>query len=169
MHFVKNVAAALEEAFKLERGIFALAEWGKSWEEYHIVFVCDNSTIVGAINKKSLHGDAIEPPQLIFLTASLHDIEINCCWLASKDSRIAGTLSRSNLKRLAKFKLDKLPCEPGAPMSNLRHKLRIFFSTDSPLPQEQPTTQHETTMRSLPPYTAIHPPPSPSSPWWAGS
>jgi hypothetical protein len=146
--------------------LFALAKWGKNWEGYQIVFMCDNTTIVSALNKKSVHGEAINVLQLIFLTAALYDIEINC-WLASKDNWIADALSRFNLNRLANFKLDKLfnlaSREPGSPMFNLRQKLHNFFGTDSPLLHEQPTTQHGTTTKDLPSYKAIHPHPSPSN------
>jgi hypothetical protein len=120
--------------------LFALAKWGHRWKGYKITFMCDNSTIVSAINKKSVHGDAIDPIQLIFLTATLYDLEIDACWISSEDNWIADSLSRFQFHRLANFQLDKLfnlHCrQPGTPMFNLRQKLQTCFGMDSPSLQE---------------------------------
>src|SRR5436305_6983909 len=125
--------------------LFALAKWGSEWEGCRVTFMCDNSAIVDAINKTTIRGDAINPLQLIFLTAALYDIEIRSCCLGSDDNWIADALSRFALYRLTKFQLDKifsLPCrEPGTPMSQLRQKLHNFFGTNSPR-LDPPTVRH---------------------------
>jgi hypothetical protein len=154
--------------------LFALAKWGQAWEGCQITFMCDNSTVVGAINKKSVHGDTIDPLQLIFLAAALHDIEISCWWLASKDNWIVDALSRFTLRKLANFQLDKLfnlpSREPGTPMSNLRQKLHNFYGTDSePHLQERPTAPHTTITRNSPSYTVTNPSPSILKPLQSGS
>jgi hypothetical protein len=140
--------------------LFALAKWGNNWEGCQITFMCDNSTVVGAVNKKSVHGDAIDPLQLVFLAAALYDIEISCCWLASEDNWIADALSRFMLHKLANFQLDKLfnlpSREPGTPMFTLRQKLLNFYGTDSPHLHDQHTTRHGTTTRSLQSSTATN-------------
>jgi hypothetical protein len=115
--------------------LFAFAKWGPSWEGQHITIMCDNSAIVDAINKRSIRGDAINPLQLLFLTAALYDIDISACWLSSEENWIADSLSRFDFKRLANFQLDRLfdlsRHEPGTPMFKLRQKLQDYFGTDS--------------------------------------
>jgi hypothetical protein len=144
--------------------LFALAKWGSNWEGCQITFMCDNSTVVGAVNKKSVHGNAINPLQLVFLAAALYDIEICCYWLASKDNWIADALSRFTLHKLANFQLDKLfnlpSREPATPMSTLRQKLLNFYGTDSPHLQDQHTTRRGTTTKSLQSSTATNLSPS---------
>ena len=73
--------------------LFAFAKWGSSWEGRHITIMCDNSAIVNAINNRSIRGDAINPLQLLILTAALYDIDISACWLSSEDNWIADSLS----------------------------------------------------------------------------
>jgi hypothetical protein len=114
--------------------LFAFAKWGPSWEGQHITIMCDNSAIVDAINKRSIRGDAINPLQLLFLTAALYDIDMTACWLSSEDNWIADSLSRFDFKRLANFQLDRLldlsRREPGTPMFKLRQRLQDYFGTD---------------------------------------
>jgi len=153
--------------------LFALAKWGDSWSGYRITFMCDNTAIVDAINKTSIRGDAINPLQLILLTAALHDIEVNACWLPTKDNWIADALSRFNLKRLANFKLDllfNLPRrESGTPMSTLRRRLHNYFGTDSPQLQEPLTMPLGEPMNDSPSTTDIPPFQSRSPPLLTGS
>jgi len=140
--------------------LFALAKWGKSWEGCQITFMCDNSTVVGAVNKKSVCRDAIDPLQLVFLAAALYDIEISCVWLASEDNWIADVLSQFTLHKLANFQLDKLfnlpSREPETLMFTLRQKLLNFYGTDSPHLRDQHTTRHGTTTKSSPFSTATN-------------
>jgi len=116
--------------------LFALAKWGESWHGRHITFMCDNSAIVDAIQKRRIHGEVITPLQLIFLMAALYDIEVLSCWLPSKDNWIAHALSPFNISRLTHCQLDQLfkasLRESGEPMMALRQKLHTFFKTDSP-------------------------------------
>src|SRR5947207_1366196 len=96
--------------------------------------MCDNSAIMDAINNRSIQSDAINPLQLLFLTAALYDIDISACWLSSEDNWIADSLSRFDFKRLANFQLDWLfdlsRRKPGTPMFKLRQRLQAYFGTD---------------------------------------
>jgi hypothetical protein len=134
--------------------LFALAKWGQQLAGCQVTFMCDNSSIVDAINKTSIRGEAINPLQLILLTAALHDIVLHACWLSSEENWIADALSRFNLKRLANFKLNelfKLPHrEPGTPILSLRRRLQTYFGTDLPQLHEQPMSQLGTTMSNSP-------------------
>ena len=153
--------------------LFAFAKWGSSWKGRHITIMCDNFAIVNAINNRSIRGDAINPLQLLFLTAALYDIDISACWLSSEDNWIADSLSRFDFKRLANFQLDQLfdlsRREPGTPMFKLRQKLQDYFGTDSlqvpdlcmPSPEPNMSNSHDVmnTTHSQ----------SPSNPWRTGS
>jgi len=129
--------------------LFSLALWGNQLSGSSITFMCDNSSIVDAINNKSIRGPAINPLQLILLTAALHDIEINACWLSSEENWIADALSRFNLARLANFQLDKLFNLPrrqsGSPISLLKQKLLNFYGSSAearPTPLSTLAYQH---------------------------
>ena len=114
--------------------------------------MCDNSAIVDAINNRSIRSDAINPLQLLFLTAALYDIDISACWLSSEDNWIADSLSRFDFKRLTNFQLDRLfdlsRREPGTPMFKLRQRLQAYFGTDLlqvpdlHTPSPEPNTSH---------------------------
>ena len=114
--------------------LFAFAKWGHLWAGKQVTIMCDNSAIVDAINKRSIRCDAINPLQLLFLTAALYDINISACWLSSEDNWIADSLSRFDFKRLANFQLDRLfdfsRRELGTPMFKLRQKLQAYFGMD---------------------------------------
>ena len=128
--------------------LFALACWAEQLSGCSITFMCDNKTIVSALNNKSVHGEAINPLQLILLTAALYDIEIESLWLSSEENWIADALSRFNIKKLANFQLDKLFNLPrhqsGSPLSLLKKKLLGFYGTDLPQLQDLRTQAHET-------------------------
>src|SRR5579859_4221235 len=83
--------------------LFAFAKWGEFWIGHTVVIMCDNSVVVTAINSKSVHGLAIDPLQLILLTAALYDIEVTSMWLSSKDNWIADALSRFDIDKVADF------------------------------------------------------------------
>jgi hypothetical protein len=101
--------------------------------------MCDNTVVVNAINSKSVRGQAIDPLQLLFLTAALYDIEVSSTWLSSKDNWIADALSHFDLHQIAdifaQFQSGDILLRPhretGQPMSELKIKLRTFFGTDS--------------------------------------
>jgi len=61
----------------------------------------DNSAIVQALNTRTIKGNAINPLQLIFLTAAIDDIELYSEWLSTKENWIADALSRFDLNRIA--------------------------------------------------------------------
>jgi len=127
-HFARHIN--WKEAYAI---LFTLAKWGESWKGYKITFMCDNSAIVDALNKTTIHGDAILPLQYILLTATLYDIEIDSCWLSSEENWIADALSRFDFKKLANLKLDTLFSLQGQeqdPVPALLKKLGDSFSMD---------------------------------------
>ena len=136
--------------------VFAFAKWGHLWRGHTVIVMCDNAVVVNAINARSVRGQTIDPLQLLFLTAALHDTEIASNWLSSKDNWIADALSRFEFDKIADMfpqfqsSHSHRPCrETGKPMSELRAKLRTFFGMDS-LPalaeSTEPAKQH---MRDL--------------------
>lgn len=116
--------------------LFAFAKWGQLWAGKAVHIMSDNAVVVNAINSRTVHGQAIDPLQLLFLTAALYDIEISSDWLSSADNWIADALSRFELQKIAnifpQFQGISNPYrETGKPMSVLREKLRTFFGMDS--------------------------------------
>ena len=81
--------------------LFAFAKWGQLWFGYSVIVMCDNTIVVNAINSKTVRGQAIDPLQLLFLTAALYDIELSSMWLSSKDNWIADALSRFEIHKIA--------------------------------------------------------------------
>jgi hypothetical protein len=132
----RNKLIAWKEAYAV---LFAFAEWGESWRGHTVVIMCDNTVVVNGINARSVRGEAIDPLQLLFLTAALYDIEISCQWLSSKDNWIADALSRFEIHKIAdifpQFQTGSSELHPhrmsGRPMLALREKLRTFFGMDS--------------------------------------
>jgi hypothetical protein len=119
--------------------LFAFAKWSHLWSGHAVTIMCDNTVIVNAINSKSVRGTAIDPLQLLFLTAALYDIEVSSTWLSSKDNWIADALSRFKIQKIAdifpQFQSNDSSFHPrretGKPMSALRVKLQTFFGMDS--------------------------------------
>jgi hypothetical protein len=51
--------------------LFALASWGDQLIGSRIKFMCDNEAVASTINKTSIRGEAINPLQLILLSATV--------------------------------------------------------------------------------------------------
>ena len=67
--------------------LYALAKWGPQLQACTIIFMCDNETIVDALNKHTIKGEAIHILQLIYLAVALYDIG---CLLAGCHLRETG-------------------------------------------------------------------------------
>ena len=116
--------------------LFALAKWGHLWKGCTLLVMCDNSAIVHALNTRTIRGDAINPLQLIFLSAAIDDIEIYSEWLSTKENWIADALSRFDLKIIANLfpqliENGTLRRQTGRPMLELRSRLQRFFGSVS--------------------------------------
>jgi len=59
---------------------FAISLWADSWLGCRVVLMCNNSTVVDAINKKSMHGETIAILQIILLIAAIREIELHAEW-----------------------------------------------------------------------------------------
>jgi len=143
--------------------LYALASWGEELSGSQVTIMCDNEAIVHAINKRTVRGDAINPLQLIYLTAALYNIKIISCWLSSEENWIADALSRFQVSRLANHQLDKLfnlhRRHDGSPMFRLRQKLQHFYGTDLPHLQGTYTTALGTSTSISAASTVIQPKP----------
>jgi hypothetical protein len=76
IHIPRNYGRKLIDWKETYAFLFILAKWGTMWQGHTVIAMCDNSIIVSALNSKSVKGEAIQPLQLIFLTAALNDIEL---------------------------------------------------------------------------------------------
>jgi hypothetical protein len=75
--------------------------WHKEWAGGHLRLACDNTTVLHAISKKSVHGTPLEPLQFILLVAAIFDIEISVFWIPSEENIVADAASRHEYKKLA--------------------------------------------------------------------
>ena len=120
--------------------LHALILWHREWINGSIDVACDNTAVVGGINKRSIVGPAIRPLRAILLIAAVFDIEIKAHWIPTEENVIADAASRHDFKKLANlgFK-DQVTAlrHPSAPirMSTLRQQLTNYFKNRSlPLP-----------------------------------
>ena len=135
--------------------LFAFAKWTHLWHGHKVVVRCDNATIVSAINSRSIRSNAIDPIQLLFLTAAVDDIEIVAEWLSSEDNWIADALSRFNFDKIADLfpqfrKAENCRREPGYGMSLLLRRLQTSFGRASLPVLEQLTPLESKTTSPLP-------------------
>ena len=123
--------------------LYALSKWAHHLRGCTIIFMCDNESVVDALSKHTIRGEAIHILQLIYLTAALYDLELSAKWLSSEENWIADALSRFNLLKLTNSKLNEVfqisSREPDEPIRLLRQKLALFFRTDLPSLQDLPT------------------------------
>src|SRR5205809_1094772 len=103
----------------------ALILWHKEWANGAVDVACDNTAVVGGLNKRSIDGPAIRPLRAILLIAAVFDIDVRAHWVSTKENVIADAASRHDFKKLANlgFK-DQVTAlrRPSAPvrMSTLR-------------------------------------------------
>ena len=116
--------------------LFAFAKWGHLWTGHTVIVMSDNSTVVSALNSRSVHGQTIDVLQHILLAACFYDIDVIGEWISSQENWVADALSRFQLEKIANLfpqlvtSSSPLRRQSGAPMSALRKKLRIFFGMD---------------------------------------
>ena len=63
--------------------LFAFAKWGEIWERQSVLIMSNNAVVLNTINTRTVHGQAIDPLQLLFFTTALYNIEISSNWLFS--------------------------------------------------------------------------------------
>jgi hypothetical protein len=54
---------------------------------------CDNEAVVAALAKGSIKGQAICPLRQIAMHIALHDIQLHCIWIPTKENALADALS----------------------------------------------------------------------------
>jgi hypothetical protein len=81
--------------------LYAFAEWSEQWSNARAIIFCDNTAIVGGINKRTIRGAAIDPLQTLFLLAARGNIEVSAVWVPSEANALADALSRFDKKKIA--------------------------------------------------------------------
>jgi hypothetical protein len=109
--------------------LHAFLLWHPAFVGGMVRLVCDNSTVVDAINKLSIKGSSIRLHQTILLIAAVLDINLFSFWLPSEENIIADAASRHDYKKLANMGL-QVSNQPRP--KSLRQKLSYFFT--NPLP-----------------------------------
>ena len=114
--------------------LHAFVLWHKEWAGSRLRLTCDSSTVVQAIQNKSVRGEPIQPLQTILLIAAVFDIEIFVFWIPSEENIVADAASRHDYKKLANlgFQASAIHRAQDTKMSTLRQKLFSFLTTRSP-------------------------------------
>jgi len=129
--------------------LHALTLWHKEWIHGSLTVVSDNTTVVNALNKRSVRGPSLRPLRTILLIAAVLNIEIKARWIPSEENAIADAASRHDFKKLAnlgfKAQVQELRNKPSAAikMSDLRRQLNDFFNSHGHQPQTKTTRPSE--------------------------
>jgi Reverse transcriptase (RNA-dependent DNA polymerase) len=145
---------------------YALLLWCNHWQNNRVIIYCDNTTVVGALTKRSVRGSTIDPLQAILLIAALFNIDLVTQWIPTDDNFVADALSRHDFKRLANYGYVEQAAilhrpHPSIPTSTLRQRLLVLCGMESPHPPANPTPQRSPS--STPSPNATNSPPSRSS------
>src|SRR5579859_7716480 len=162
---------------------YALLLWFEHFANGRLVILCDNTTAVAAVNKRSTCESLTPVLQALLLVAALFNIDLVTRWIPTDENSVADALSRHDFKRLANLGFVTQASilhrpHPTIPTSTLRQKLLSFCGTASPSPPENrtpppskhtnPSSYGSTSQRSpsrsssLQPGSPTSPPPSPS-------
>jgi hypothetical protein len=126
--------------------LHALILWHKEWVHGSLTVVSDNTTVVSALNKKSVKGSPLRPLRTILLIAAVLDIEVKARWIPSEENAIADAASRHDFKKLTnlgfKAQMQEIRNKPSKAikMSDLRRQLNDFLNSHGHQPQERTMT-----------------------------
>ena len=112
---------------------YALLSWYESFSNGRLIILCDNTTAVSAINKRSSCQSLTTPLQALLLIAALFNIDLVVQWIPTDQNSVADDLSRHDFKRLANLgyvtqaSILHYP-HPTIPTSMLRRKLLLLWN-----------------------------------------
>jgi Reverse transcriptase (RNA-dependent DNA polymerase) len=148
---------------------YALLRWFSHWSNARVIVYCDNTTVVGAITKRSVCGPTIDPLQATLLIAALFNIDLVAQWIPTDENFVADALSRHDFKRLANYGYVEQAAilhrpHPTIPTSTLRRKLLASCGMESlpqlarPTPRPSPSFTASPAATSSPPsrYSSSH-------------
>src|SRR5271170_4458383 len=132
---------------------YALLLWFSHWQNGRVIIHCDNTTVVGAITKRSVRGSVIGPLQATLLIAALFNIDLVAQWIPMDENFVADALSLHDFKRLANYgyvvHASELHCpHPSIPTSTLHWKLLASCGMESLPPLANAT--HQLSVSSIP-------------------
>jgi ribonuclease HI len=81
--------------------LHALRTWTTESRAGRIKLHCDNEAVVAALAKGSIKGQAMNPLRQIAMHIALHDIELHCIWIPTKENALADALSRWDTEKIA--------------------------------------------------------------------
>jgi ribonuclease HI len=81
--------------------LHALRTWTTESRACRIKLHCDNKAVVAAHAKGSINGQAMSPLQQRAMHIALHDIELHCVWIPTKENAPADALSRWDTQTIA--------------------------------------------------------------------
>lgn len=123
----------------------------------------DNTTVVAAINKKSVRGLMIQPLRIILLIAATFDINIKAHWIPTRETSFADAVSRHDFKKPCDLGLkDQVTLRRNRPSSGLkastlRQSLKDFYTRSLPDPFDSSLQNHALPLRARqPPHCFLH-------------
>jgi len=81
--------------------LHALCTWTTDSRPGRIKLHCDNEAVVTALAQGSIKGQVISPLRQMAIHIALHDIDLHCIWILTKDNALADALSRWDTEILA--------------------------------------------------------------------
>jgi hypothetical protein len=79
----------------------ALPTWTTESRAGRIKLHCDNEAVVAALPKGSIKRQAMSLLRQIAMHIALHDVELHCVWIPTKDNALADALSRWDTEIIA--------------------------------------------------------------------
>jgi ribonuclease HI len=81
--------------------LHALRTWKTESRAGRIKLHSDNEAVVAALAQGSIKGQAISLLRQIAMHIALHDIELHCIWIPTKENALADALSRWDTEKIA--------------------------------------------------------------------
>ena len=81
--------------------LHALRTWTTEPRPCRIKLHCDYEAVVAALEEASIKGQAISPLQQVAMHIALHNIDLHCVWILTKEKSLADALSRWDTEKIA--------------------------------------------------------------------
>jgi len=118
-----------EEMYTL---LHSLHTWTTESRACRIKLHCYNEAVVAALAKGSIKCQAISPLQQIAMHIALHNIELHCMWIPTKENALADTLSRWDTEKIANLS----PNLPQKQSQTMHQTPGTRIATSPPRPQD---------------------------------
>jgi len=80
--------------------LHALRSWTSKYRACRIKLHCNNEEVVAALAKRGIKGQAISPLRQLAMHIALHDIELHCLWITTKETSLADALTQWDTEKM---------------------------------------------------------------------